>query len=549
MQYSKIDIDRCVNSLRVSSNEFVKIKNSELITMFEECIQNIKEIAYYWATTASDNKRVTNTTAEGEEWLGGPFASVFALQYYIETLKDINKPLDKKKFNKTNNSYKVFPNKNIEKLFFPFISADLRFNKSLKYDEIEKYRGFSMRYKHDPSVSLILGAGNVSCIPLLDAIYHMVTKRSTILLKLNPVNDYLLPVYEKIFQNFINKGYMVVTKGDVEVSKYMCSHKGIDHIHLTGSDETYENIVYGRNLTEEEKKLSTLPKKNSVSITSELGNVTPFIIHPGNWTNSQIKFQARKIVTAKLNNGGFNCISAQVVILPENWKHTDKLIMYIKQYMKNIDDRFSYYPNSLSLLNKLEKDGNYTRENSDTCATPHLTREIKAYSKYETSEVWGTSIYFKKIISSDNKDYMQKVVDYCNETLWGNLGATVLFKKYKSKKNKEYINFYINNLRYGTVAINEWSAIGFIIPTLPWGGYPGNKDNDIQSGQDFVHNSLFFESPQNGIVYSKFRMSNIIDPLWFVTNKKGKKVFKNLTYFQIDKTFFNFIKLAFSAVI
>jgi len=60
---------------------------------------------------------------------------------------------------------------------------------------------------------------------------------------------------------------------------------------------------------------------------------------------------------------------------------------------------------------------------------------------------------------------------------------------------------------------------------------------------------MFFESPLNGIVYSKFRMSNIIDPLWFVTNKKGKKVFKNLTYFQIDKSFINFIKLAFSAVI
>ena len=32
----------------------------------------------------------------------------------------------------------------------------------------------------------------------------------------------------------------------------------------------------------------------------------------------ELKFQARKIVTAKLNNGGFNCISAQVVIMPEN---------------------------------------------------------------------------------------------------------------------------------------------------------------------------------------------------------------------------------------
>jgi len=43
-------------------------------------------------------------------------------------------------------------------------------------------------------------------------------------------------------------------------------------------------------------------------------------------------------------------------------------------------------------------------------------------------------------------------------------------------------------------------------------------------------------------------MSNIIDPLWFVTNKKGKKVFKNLTYFQIDKTITNFIKLGISAL-
>ena len=377
----------------------------------------------------------------------------------------------------------------------------------------------------------------------------MVTKRSVVYLKLNPVNDYLLPVYEKIFENFISRGFMVVSKGSLEESEYMVQHKGIDHIHLTGSDETYELIVYGRKLNDDEKKLKSLKKLNQVSFSSELGNVTPIIIHPGKWSKGELKFQARKIVTAKLNNGGFNCISAQVVILPENWKYTDKLIMYIKQYMKKIDDRFSYYPNSLDLLTKLEKDNNYTRENSETCATPHLTREIKAYSKYETSEVWGTSIYFKKINANNDNDYVKKVVDYCNDTLWGNLGATVLFKKYKSKKNKEFINYYINNLKYGTVAINEWSAIGFIIPTLPWGGYPGNKDNNIQSGQDFVHNSLFFESPLNGIVYSKFRMSNIIDPLWFVTNKKGKKVFKNLTYFQIDKTFYNFIKLSFSALI
>jgi len=549
MTLTKIDIDRNINTLRVKSKEFSTIENSKLISMLEESINNIKEIAYYWATVSAENKGVTNTAAEGEEWLGGPFATVFGIQYYIDTLKDLNKPLNQELFNKHLNTYKVFPNNILEKIFFPFISAEIKFNKNIKFNEIEEFRGFAMRYKHEPSISLILGAGNVSCIPLLDAIYHLVAKRSVVYIKLNPVNEYLLPVYEKVFSNFISSGYMVITKGNVAESKYMTEHNGIDHIHLTGSDETYENIVYGRKLNNDEKKLKSLEKINNKSFSSELGNVTPIIVHPGKWSNGELKFQARKIVTAKLNNGGFNCISAQIVLLPDKWKHTKKLMKYIKFYMNKVDDRLSYYPNSINVLNTLEKDKNYERLNAESCSTPHLSREIKAYSKYETSEIWGTSIYFKKISYETDKDYAENAIKYCNETLWGNLGSTVLIKKYNSKKIKPITDLYIENLKYGTVAINEWSAIGFIIPTLPWGGFPGNKDNDIQSGQDFVHNSMFFESPLNGIVYSKFRMSNIIDPLWFVTNKKGKKVFKNLTYFQIDKSFINFIKLAFSAVI
>jgi len=549
MSITKIEIDRNINTLRVNSKEFAQISNTKLISLFEESIKNIQGIAYYWATVGAKNKGVENTIAEGEEWLGGPFASVFGIQYYIETLKDVNKPLISDSYNESLNTYKVFPNNILEKIFFPFISAEVKFNKNISFNEIEKYRGYAMRYKHEPSITLVLGAGNVSCIPLLDAIYHLVAKRSVVYIKLNPVNDYLLPVFEKVFENFIALGYVVVSKGSLEESQYMVTHKGIDHIHLTGSDETYEHIVYGKKLSESEKKLKSLKKINNKSFSSELGNVTPIIIHPGKWSNSELKFQARKIITAKLNNGGFNCISAQIVILPDGWKHTEKLMKYVKHYMKKVDDRYSYYPKSIDVLNKLEKDKSYERLNDESCATPHLSREIKAYSKFETSEIWGTSIYFKKIEFTNDTDYASKVIAYCNDTLWGNLGATVLIKKYNNKKNKSITNMYVNNLKYGTVAINEWSAIGFIIPALPWGGYPGNKDNDIQSGKDFVHNSLFFESVQNGIVYSKFRMSNIIDPLWFVTNKKGKKVFKNLTYFQIDKSFSNFIKLAFSAVI
>ena len=40
----------------------------------------------------------------------------------------------------------------------------------------------------------------------------------------------------------------------------MAKHPGINHIHLTGSDKTYEDIVYGRELTDKERKSKSLSK-------------------------------------------------------------------------------------------------------------------------------------------------------------------------------------------------------------------------------------------------------------------------------------------------
>ena len=548
MSLTKLDIDRYITTLRTNSKEFNNISDLQLSSMLEEVISNIKEVAYFWSTVCSDNKGTSKTPAEGEEWLGGPFAAVLATQYYIDTLQS-NDDLSLESYNKEENSYKVFPNKFIERLTFPFIDAKVYFNKSMSFDDINKFRGFSKRYDIDPSITLVLGAGNFSSIPYLDVLYHLITRRSVILLKLNPVNDYLKPVFEKVFQNFIERGYVIVSTGNVYESKYMANHQGVDHIHLTGSDKTFEEIVYGRHLNDKERKLKNLAKLNTKNITSELGNVTPIIIHPGNWSTSDIKYQARKIVTGKLNNNGFNCIAAQIIVLPDGWGQTDTLIKYIKFYMNKAEDRKAYYPESIERLNKLEKDKAYERVNKLSCVTPHLTREIKAYNKYELDEVWSSALYFKRIAYSSSEDFSNKAIDYCNNDLWGNLGVSVIMKDHDKNLNSHILENYIEKLEYGTVAINEWAAIGYIIPQLPWGGFPGNKDNDIQSGKSIVHNSMLFESPLKGVVQTKFRISKIIDPPWFITNRKSRRLFKNLTYFQINNSKINLLKLGFSALV
>ena len=545
MTVSTLDVDRNISTLRLNSQAFSKIENILLSDMFDECIQNIKSIAYFWATIGADNKGIKGTVAEGEEWLGGPFASTIALQYYIDFLRN-NTVITEDLIN--DNKIHIFPNKPIEKLLFPFITADMHFSKNMSKSDIINSRGFGTRLGFKNGISLILGAGNVSSIPLIYKIYEMVVNRHCILLKLNPVNEYLKPVFEKVFENFISRGFMVVTTGDINVSSYMTAHSGITNMHLTGSDKTYENIVYGSTLNEKDKGKKTLSKKNKKPFTTELGNVTPFIIHPGKWSTSEIKFQARKIVTAKLNNNGFNCIAAQVIVLPKNWKQSQQLVEAIKKQLATEKDRLAYYPNSTETLKRLKSNKTIFQENDLTCATPHLTKDLDLNDYYEKNEVWSSTLFFKYLEHDNDLDYVNKAISYVNQDVWGNLGVAVLIKKHDSKKVKDITKNYVDNLKYGTIAINEWPALGFIIPTMPWGGYPGNKDSDIQSGQGYVHNAYFFESPLKGVLYSKFKLP-IVDPVWFTSNKKGSKVFKYLTYYQIENSKINLIKLIFSALI
>jgi aldehyde dehydrogenase (NAD(P)+) len=335
----------------------------------------------------------------------------------------------------------------------------------------------------------------------------------------------------------------------LDTSRYLTKHRSIDSIHLTGSNHTYENIVYDKTLNDKERSLSTFPKINKKPIFTELGNVTPIIIHPGKWSNSELKFQARKIATAKLNNSGFNCIAAQVIVLPKGWRSSEKLKKYIKFYLKKIGDTTSYYPGSNQSLESFRNNDNYELVNESACSTPFMIADLDAEDKYSTSEVWNSTLYFKELEYSDNDSFADVSIKYVNNELWGNLGASVLIKGSNKKHLKPVVDKYKNNLNYGTVAINEWSAIAFIIPTMPWGGYPGNKDNDIQSGQGYVHNAYFFESPLKGIVETKFRFSRFIDPPWFVNNKKAHRLFKNLTYYQANNSKINFIKLIFSTLV
>src|SRR5690606_37568698 len=159
--------------------------------------------------------------------------------------------------------------------------------------------GLGQRTPSEPGgVGLVLGAGNVTSIPFLDVLYELLAFNRVALLKVNPTQDAMVPVFEQALAPLIEPGYLRIVTGGGDVGAYLTRHPSIDHVHITGSEATFRAIV----------------PQLSVPISAELGGVSPIIVVPGKWSAADLRYQAEHIVTMRLQNSGHNCIAGQVVL-------------------------------------------------------------------------------------------------------------------------------------------------------------------------------------------------------------------------------------------
>jgi hypothetical protein len=120
-------------------------------------------------------------------------------------------------------------------------------------------------------------------------------------------------------------------------------------------------------------------------------------------------------------------------------------------------------------------------------------------------------------------EFLDRAVAFVNETLWGNLTATLVVhpKSLEDDQVAAAVDQAIANLRYGMVLVNQFGGLGYYTGTTTWGSYPGNEFNNIQSGIGVTLNPLMFERPQKSVVRSPFRLSP--DPL-SLTSRTAKSV-------------------------
>jgi len=206
------------------------------------------------------------------------------------------------------------------------------------------------REENGGKICVVLSAGNQNFLSLIDILNNTLRRRRLVLAKHHPLRSWLIGPYGVILEPLIRRGYLaqVLDVGN-DATGALLAHPAVSHVHVTGSFHT-SRIV--RNILRDGRppRGAAPPLSDAIvdsMITSELGCATPQILDDGTYTLSELTHAARVITFGKKSNGGCNCLSAQVVVLPKHWAQKDDFRRVLKEELARQPTMLCYDPGSL----------------------------------------------------------------------------------------------------------------------------------------------------------------------------------------------------------
>jgi len=545
-------LDAAVAELVVAKDSWAQISIAERITILQQIKDQLMLVSEGWVKMAARKKQIPAGSAlVGEEWLSGPYAVMGACNALMLTFSQMDgkKFLDHlptRKLTTGQIAVKTVPHSIWDRLLLSGVSADIWMQDGVTKDNLAQNTaaGYDIpTAERRGKVALVLGAGNIASIAPLDCFQKLFTENQVVILKMNPVNDYLTDFLQVALKPLIDRDALRIVKGGTDVGRYLCTHPDIKEIHITGAQTSHDAIVWGLGAEAAKNKAAGTPV-NDRRITSELGNVSPTIVVPGPWSKADLMFQAEHIATHKMHNSGFNCVACQMLILPTGWTGSKTLLDNIKTVMGKSDPRQPYYPGAVERMAEFESHAEnvikFDRGEAPACVIAPLNEGSDSW--FQSNEVFAPALSTFTISETNPEAYLRAAIKYANENLHGTLGANILIHPRTIRKiGKKKFESLIAELHYGTIAINAWTGLGFLTAQVPWGAFPGHRLDDVQSGIGVVHNSFLFDKSERTVIKAPFRpfprnllsggMTLLPRPPWFVTNKKQHMVGKLLTKF------------------
>jgi hypothetical protein len=540
------ELDSTIAGLRERSTAWLELPLESKIELVRSALQGSARVADRQVAAAVSAKGLDeDSPLTGEEWLAGPYIQIRTLRLLIQTLERIRRrgavdvPAGMVRQG-TNGRImvRVFPDDLLDGLLYRGFTADVWMEPGVTRENLADHVGLMHRRPNvQPAVSLVLGAGNVASIPTLDAIYKLYAEGQVTLIKLNPVNEYLGPFIEEAFSELIEAGFLKLAYGGAAVGSYLCHHEGIDAIHITGSEHTHDLIVFGAGAEGADRKHENRPLL-AKPITSELGNVSPIIIVPGEWSDADLQFHAENLATQMTQNCGFNCNAAKVLVTHRDWPQRRQLLGRLRKVLTRLPSRPAYYPGAEQRYERFSTaypTVELLGARRPGVVPPALVADLPPDDRGPAfREESFCAFTVETALAGDGPaEFLAAAVEFCNERLHGTLNAGLVIHPGTRRRLAAEIDRAIEELRYGSVAINHWPAMSYGLGATPWGAFPGHPLNDIQSGRGFVHNTWLFERPQKSVIDGPFRV--LPKPPWFVTHGAAHRVGRELARLEADR--------------
>jgi acyl-CoA reductase-like NAD-dependent aldehyde dehydrogenase len=544
---TQADMQTALQALQAHKDAWVALTIRERIALLDRLSADFSALAPRWVAACLRAKGVAaDSLASGEEWLAGPWPVLKNMRQLRRALLDIEQcghpRIAGAVCTRPDGQVvaRVFPQTVYDRIFFAGISGEVWMEPGVTSEELPVTQAVAyQRQEHSGKVALVLGAGNVSSIGPMDILYKLFVEDQVVIFKSNPVNAYLDPLLTEGFRALIEPGFLAVSHGGAAQGAYLCNHPGVDEIHITGSDKTYDAVVFGTGEAGAARKRAAAPllKKR---VTGELGNVSPIIIVPGPWGSADIAYQAEHIVSTLTNNAGFNCNATRVIVNAAGWEQRALLLQHIRGLLECVPTRRAFYP------------GAHARQRAFVAAHSEGSEQIGSYSEGElpwtlikgvnsqgadeicfTSEAFCALFAETTLAASSVAEYIERAVAFANERLWGSLNATLLVhpRSLKDPAVAAAVERAVAGLRYGAIGVNYWAGTAFALGVTTWGAYPGHTIDAIQSGCGVVHNTLMFSRAQKSVLRAPFRSTP--KPPWFVTRgQTALNVFPRLVAFE-----------------
>jgi len=423
---------------------------------------------------------------------------------------------------------------------FPLDGADKM--KPVKDWKVELYmqkgkdasQGAMLGQKPRPSsVGLVLGAGNVGALAVMDCMHVLFQQNSVVLYKLHPVRTYQEAFIRKLFAPLIAKGYFETIKEGKGLpdAQYLVSQPMLCNIHMTGSTETHDAIVWGPREGRDQRraKKEAAIDLSKVTVTSELGCVTPYMVCTGNWSNEELTHHALHLAVAFTGNNGYYCNSPKVLVLAEGWPQKEQFLAILRGVLKGLPPVAPYYPGShkryesfaaayKQSIEKIEGPGfgkstKFGAQIPWTLAHVSVDPDKLNASKDEyafQNEPFCPVLTICEIKGvSEAAQYLEVATELANKYLWGRLSCSLVVHPETQRAAASAVDKAIAALEYGTIMLNCWSGLGYSMDTGVWGAYAGGSPplerlECVESGLGFVNNTLAFDNIEKCVVTSPF---------------------------------------------